>query len=125
MVLSLKQKKMSSPVKFYLVCISKSKQKSDLNQHLPTRCYQKWGPAAHCSKVNKEARFAKRKICFSLEASNGKGLWWVDSCPNTNSPHCQSVGKTFKGEIQGCIGRGRLVQLALIVISKLVTRWSD
>ena len=36
-------------------------------------CYRNWGPAAGCSKANKEARLVERKVCFVLDAGKGRG----------------------------------------------------
>ena len=35
---------------------------------LATKCNSKWGPAARCSKANKEASLVERKVCFILDA---------------------------------------------------------
>ena len=40
------------------------------------------GPAAHCSKVNKQARFVEGKVCFISDAGN-----WGVGCPKADSPH--------------------------------------
>ena len=48
-------------------------------------CYRKWGLAAHCSKANKEAKLAERKICFISDAGN-KGGGGADSCPKATPP---------------------------------------
>ena len=38
---------------------------------------QKWGPADHHSKVNKEASLVERKVCFILDADNQRGGGWT------------------------------------------------
>ena len=51
-------------------------------------CYRKWGPAARCSKANKEARLVERKVCFILEAGSwgaGGGLVSKGRLPTTDS----------------------------------------
>ena len=47
-------------------------------------CNQGWGPAAHCSKANKETRLVERKVCFILDAGN-EGAGRMDSRPKANS----------------------------------------
>ena len=48
------------------------------------------GPAAGCSKVNKQAKLVERKVCFISDASNweaGDGVWTVaDVCSKADSP---------------------------------------
>ena len=36
-------------------------------------CNRKWGPAAHSSKANKQARLVERKVCFISDACNHVG----------------------------------------------------
>ena len=65
-------------------------------------CNQKWGSAAHCSKANKEARWAEMKACFILDARNqgwgGEGQClskgWLPSNPT-------QWARAFKGRGSG------------------------
>ena len=85
-------------------------------------CYRKWGPAPHCSKANKEARLAERKVCFILEASNG-GRGRADSCPKAHWPPTDSQGaRAFTDGGRGL--RAETAQSALTLILKLVLRCS-
>ena len=67
------------------------------------------GPAAHCSKANKEARLVERKVCFILDAGNW-AAGRVDGCPKADSPHPrQSVGKSFYRQREGPTCRNNAV----------------
>ena len=89
----------------------------------PWYCYQKWGPTAHCSEGNKEARLVERSL-FYVRGWQQRGVG--HSCPKADSPPLMISGQEF----QGCIGRqmglhAETAQSALTVILKFVTRWSD
>ena len=44
-----------------------------LSLYIPSKYYQKWGPAAHHSKANTEARLVERKASFISGAGNRAG----------------------------------------------------
>ena len=48
------------------------------------------GPAARCSKANKQAKLVERKVCSISDASNweaGDEVWrMADVCPKDDSP---------------------------------------
>jgi len=98
---------------------------------LPTCFCSYWnsGLAAHHSKANTwEARLVGRKVCFIPEASSQGNK--VDPCSKVNSPTNNQRIRAFKGEFQGCTGRGRRLhgeraQSGLTVSWKLVMWWFD
>ena len=81
-------------------------------------CNRKWGPAAHRSKANREARLVERKVCFILDASNWGGE--IDLCPKADSLPAprQSGGKSFYRQREGL--HAERAQSALTVFLKLV-----
>ena len=67
----------------------------------------------------------KRKVCFILEASKQGGEGGRQARVQRSLPTDNQWAKAFKGEFQGCTGRGRglhaeTAQSALTIILKLV-----
>ena len=67
------------------------------------------GPAAHCSKANKQAMLMERKLCFTLNAGNWQGR--VETTVQRQTPQPPSHppanqwGKSFyRHECRGACG---------------------
>ena len=79
-----------------------------------------WGPAAHHSKANKEARLVERKVCFISDVGNW-GWRVADTCPKSNFAPAPDSGSFYRQSIGG--GRGlhaETAQSSLTVIFTLV-----
>lgn len=53
-------------------CQSVSGPQNWVAERLPPCYNQKWDPAVHCSKADKEARLVERQICFILDVAPGE-----------------------------------------------------
>ena len=70
-------------------------------------CYPKQGSTACCSKVNKEDRLVKRKVCFILDSGNQAGR--EDICLKADSPAPQSGHMSFYRQREGATCRNHTV----------------
>ena len=79
-----------------------------------------WGPAAHHSKANKEARLVERKVCFISDVGNW-GWRVADTCPKSNFAPAPDSGSFYRQSIGRDGGlHAETAQSSLTVIFTLV-----
>ena len=90
------------------------------------------GPAAHCSKANKQAMLMERKMCFTLNAGNWQGRVETSVQRQTPQPPSQprpaSEARDFIDTSVGGARRAHMqeaAQSALTVIFRLDIGQSD
>ena len=66
---------------------------NNLPEHTGLWCNWKWGPAAHCSKANKEARLVESLLYFGCQQ-----LWHRGCVEGKQTPEADSSPLTIRGQ---------------------------